>query len=131
MLFKNNCFRPEGISDYFIVATREPLGLKSIILQQQRVILIIYSINSLGVSLFTKITQIFQPALTKGKTADFFLSNNNGRYKSSATMMSSKAAASRAAAEAAFSNWSDMDFLTAISDHLENSFSGFCDTCFP
>ena len=28
-------------------------------------------------SYFNKITQIFQPALTKGKTADFLLSNNN------------------------------------------------------
>ena len=53
MLFENNCFRPEGISDYFIVATREPLGLKSIILQQQRVIFIIYGIEYLGVSFFT------------------------------------------------------------------------------
>ena len=30
---------------------------------------------------FNKITQIFQPALTKGKTADFLLSNNNGRFE--------------------------------------------------
>ena len=51
-----------------------------IIFQQQRVIFIINGIDSLGVRFFNKITQIFQPALTKGKTADFFLSNNNDHY---------------------------------------------------